>query len=250
MPLAIYLYVASIQEPRLTYSVRPVRSVIAQAGSYSDLTVQYKGQRIDSSVTAASIALWNDGKKPVLWADLLSPLEFHLPPGHRILGAKILRTTRSVIGFELDQSQIASGILGVRFKVLEFDDGALIQIIYEGDQFVRIDGEGTVIGQSSIMAGAVGSRRQPTRETADEEYRGLKRGSIFMTWVAVGCTFIFAAMLGLRYLELRLLAKKGSPLKREWRQFQFQLVGFVVMIVFTWYDVYSERIPTTPFDFG
>jgi hypothetical protein len=249
-PLAIYLYVASIQEPGLTYSVRPVRSVIAQAGAYSDLTVQYKSQPIASSVTAASIALWNDGKKPALSTDLLSPVQFHLPPGHRILEAKILRTTRNVLGFELDQTHIASGVLGIRFKVLEHDDGALIQVIYEGDQFVRIDGEGSAIGQPSLIAGAVGSRREPTHETPDEEYRGLKRGSILMTWVAIFCTFIFTAMLGLRYLELRILTMKGESPKNGWRSWTIQLGISLAVIISFWYNVYSERIPTTPFDFG
>src|SRR5258707_8157288 len=101
IPLTIYLFWAGQEEPDVRYYVHPVRSVLAQPGTFSDLTVLYKGQPTAGPVTTASVILWNNGKRPVRQSDILSPITIRLAPGHRILAAALGKTTRAVIGLTL-----------------------------------------------------------------------------------------------------------------------------------------------------
>jgi hypothetical protein len=150
VPWAIISTITGIQAPGVTYFVNPARNKVAQAGTSSDLTILYKGQPISGSVTAASIALWNEGKKPVFKSDVLTPIQFRLPAQHKILEAKIVKSTRDVVDLHIDLTKRTEGIVEVDFKILEQYDGGVLQIIYEGDTQTPIMGYGTIVGQPSI----------------------------------------------------------------------------------------------------
>ena len=89
-------------------------------------------------------------EKPILQGEVLKPLQFQLPPNHRILQAKIFKQTRAVIDLTLDQSRSDDGILDVSFKVLEHNDGCIIQLICQGDSETTISADGIILGQGSV----------------------------------------------------------------------------------------------------
>jgi hypothetical protein len=148
--LSIYFYFAGQQNPDLSYSIEAVRTVLVQGGRPSDLSVLYKNAPIEGSVTSVSIELWNNGKKAVTAADVLAPLEISLVEGHRILEAKIVAMSREITGLQLVEEALTKGTVGVRFKILEHNDAALIQLIYQGDAAVPIALRGIVVGQPEL----------------------------------------------------------------------------------------------------
>jgi hypothetical protein len=151
IPLAVYLYVIGIEQPALTYYVEPYRTELAESMSGSDITVLYKGQPTSGFVSIARVGVWNAGKKPIRQSDILSPISFALPKGHRIFETEVLRRSRDVVGLKLDQSKIADGIVGVKFAVMEHNDWGILQVVYEGHQYLEFNASGAIVGQQNIL---------------------------------------------------------------------------------------------------
>src|ERR1700723_81082 len=150
IPLAFYFYFASIEKPDLTYYIRPDRSPLVAAGDTPDLAIIYKGHEVSKNVSAAQITIWNAGKKPIQHDEILAPFVISTEANHPILAAKVISVTRPVIGFHLDDSAVGSDRLGIDWRVLEFNDGVLVQVIYEGDTSVPIHVNGSYLGQRTI----------------------------------------------------------------------------------------------------
>lgn len=144
--LSVIFYIGSIAKPDLTYFVHPVKGIALQSNQATDLTVYYKNREIKGDLTVAQIAIWNHGKKPIKHSDILETIKIVTSSQFPILEAKIRKTTRSVTGISLDTTKSDLGVIGIDWRVLEQDDGAIIQIIYEGSQDVNISVLGVVEG--------------------------------------------------------------------------------------------------------
>lgn len=149
IPLAIYLYLAARAVPELSYYVSPTRTAIVSAAEASGLTVQYEGQQIRGDLSSVLVTIWNAGGKPILHSDILSPIVLRLGGEHPILDAKEVNEVRALIGFKIDSAQKASGILRVDWNILEHNDGARIQVIYQGNAHVPVFVRGAIIGQQA-----------------------------------------------------------------------------------------------------
>jgi hypothetical protein len=133
IPLAVYLTFASQHEPRLTYIVHPLRAPVVQTGKMSNLKVLINGATIQSDVTAAQIAVWNSGRAPIKSEDILTPILIQTENNAPILEVTVLKVTRApVTNISLDRTRLPSGIVGVRWRILEQDDGCVLQILLYG----------------------------------------------------------------------------------------------------------------------
>lgn len=149
--LAIYFYWAGIKEPKLIFLIHPVRTPIVQAGRLSELSVSLRGKPINNDLTAAQFVIWNSGKAPVRHDDILKPIVLMTVSNCPIYEATIRNVSRDVVGFQLITNGMASGYLGLDWKILEHNDGASIQILYGGDQKMNfLEAGGVVIGQSHV----------------------------------------------------------------------------------------------------
>lgn len=160
--------------PELTYLVATTRARIVVAGQVSALHVFYgQGESIrtiTTDVTAAQVALWNNGRQAVESSDVLDPLRFVTEPSVRILEVRWARRARKVCRLDIDdplatpttddgpmyflsgQSPAARGELPIRFRILEPQDGGVLQIIYAGPSEVSIRLAGTFKGQPEVRA--------------------------------------------------------------------------------------------------
>jgi hypothetical protein len=153
--------------PELTYKVADTRARIVVAGQASALRVFHGETAITTDVTAAQIALWNNGQRAVESGDLLLPLELATTPSVRILEARWRYVTRKVCELALDQSLAAEGELPIRFRILEPQDGGVLEIIYAGSPDVGIGLSGEVKVQGKVRASwspkGVSTSQRPTR---------------------------------------------------------------------------------------
>ena len=103
-------------------------------------------------MTAAQIAIWNNGKESVRGNNLLSPFVIEMGLSSSIIEADIQKVSRDVIGLELDKSKIDEGQLGVDWTILEQHDGAVLQLIYFGGPLRRITASAIVEKQDKIRS--------------------------------------------------------------------------------------------------
>lgn len=136
--------------PNLTAQVHSIRTLLVSKEGSQDLKIYASDKLIKESVTAAQIAFWNAGRAPVKSDDVLQAITLTTIPPSPILSAKVLRSTRDIIGLTIDDTKAGEGILTIRFRILENQDGALIQVTYIGDEKVAFIGGGAVVGQQSF----------------------------------------------------------------------------------------------------
>ena len=198
--LAIYFYAVSRTSRDLVYFVHPVKTAVVQANQTSKISVQLEGEPVTEEVSAAQIAIWNNGKESIREENLLTSGLLFVETGedNPIIEAKVLKVTRDkVVNLILDQSKIGVGQLGVKWAILEQHDGAILQLIYLGDNETQITASATVEQQGEIRALEYGG----TIRTPGEQYR--RRGKT-------------AKLAGYLYGVLSLIAGAfGASLLRE-----------------------------------
>lgn len=146
----IYTYVVPIGVHDLTYSVSPVKAVAVKSGQVTDLEVSYKGTAISTDITVVQLAVWNKGRLPIRAENILRGIQITTSPTSQILDASIRKQSRDVIDFQVDSSHFTEGYIPLSWKILERNDGAVIQIIYAGTVDTDIKVTGVVEGQTKI----------------------------------------------------------------------------------------------------
>src|ERR1700674_26097 len=199
--LAFYFYFASRETPDLTYFVSPNRTSIVATGDTPGIAITYKGRELSKNVSAAQIVLWNAGKKPIRHDDVLTPYVITVQGGHPIVTAKIVAVTNPVIEFRLNETNSQAGQLGIDWRVLERNDGAIVQVIYEGDTSVPIELNGVSIGQR-----AIGKRTQIDSFKTNKERSTWDKVEVYIT-PTLNAAFILFILLG-AYIDVAGFRKK------------------------------------------
>ena len=148
--LAIIFYLNSQAERELTCFIHPSRTQIVKAGQISELSIKYLDKEIKTDVTILQLAIVNRGKMAIHKWDILNPLEIILDNKTPILDAKLIRISSKETELKLIDSLKYQGILSFNWKILERDEGGLIQIIYSGNPNVNIFNKGKIEGQKKI----------------------------------------------------------------------------------------------------
>ena len=182
--LAVHVYVASRETRELVYLVNPAKSIIVASGQSSVLSVRVAdtGQKIAGDVTAAQVAFWNEGHQSIRPQNMLRPLVMKVGDGATVLEARIVKTSRDVIGLALDTTRAADGIIVVTWEILEHNDGGIIQLVFSGDASTPIAATGIIEGQGVIGACAV-----PERITKDATASRGWTNMIFLAFLLGTC---------------------------------------------------------------
>jgi hypothetical protein len=158
---SIVFFLLSQQKPLLTYSVSPIRGRIVQSGTLSDLKVLYKETEVQGDISIVYVVFQNQGSTPIEKADILTPILIKLDGNPRILAAIIQKNekTRSLTEASLDLSQGNSGQVGVAWRILERNDGFVVQITSVGSFKTELE----VTGPS--RANTCPKKKQSRRDT-------------------------------------------------------------------------------------
>lgn len=154
--LSIYFYLAAHERRDLTYFVYPVKAAVIRAGQFPKLQVSMDQKPVNGDVTAAQVAFWNAGDRPIRQDEVLRPFSVQTKNGARILEARLRKVNRDVAGIALETGQAENGLILIRWKILERNDGGIIQLIYEGDDNVPILADGIIEGQANLSLLDVG----------------------------------------------------------------------------------------------
>ncbi|KNY24858.1 hypothetical protein [Pseudobacteroides cellulosolvens] len=150
--LAFYFYYSSISNRELSYAVYPLKVSALKSGQVSDLRVSYKGKNIDGDISIAQIEIWNKGKLSIRPGDILENLKISTVPTVPILEASIRKKSRDIIDLKLDDRYYDKGYVPFNFKIMEKNDGAVIQLIYVGKDDVEFKVQGIIEGQPTLKS--------------------------------------------------------------------------------------------------
>lgn len=184
IPLAIYFYFQAKEYPQLTSYVSPTKAVVVKAGQASRLTASYDNKVIDTDITAAQVALWNGGSKPIKSTDILKPIVIRTDNNIPILEATIRKTSREVTQLAINTEELQKGLMYVSWNILEHNDGGVVQLIYAGNPDVKIYTDGVIEGQPQIVQQAGGATTQGDRFTA---YFSFGMGTLSLAFYVIGC---------------------------------------------------------------
>lgn len=154
LALAIWFYTLSVRTPDLTALVHSVRTTVVKTGQASQLSVSFGDRVVDSDVTSVQIQLWNRGKLPIRPSAILKPVELVMPHT-QILEATVKAQTRDIVNFQIDTTALREGRVPVKWDILEQNDGAVIQLIYAGNDTQPVDVQGIIEGQPSVSHATV-----------------------------------------------------------------------------------------------
>jgi hypothetical protein len=184
----------------LSYCIAPIRTPIVQISKPSDVSISYKGVPVTGNVTAALVAIWNDGREPIRREEFLTPITLRLPDNVRILELSALKVSRSIVGFSMVHSNAPASSATLDWKILEHNDGVLLQIVYSGNTDTRISLDGTIVGQNAIHFQSVLPNKSAPRtvmlaviflgvwlfcvRTILRVFRVLKASKLVLRWIA------------------------------------------------------------------
>jgi len=145
-----YFGIATLRSRDLSLTVDPTRTTIVKAGQSSDLHVLYKGQSVATDVTGLQVAIWNAGRESIRSEHILSSIILETSPKIPILEVRLRHISRPVCAIALDESQLADGKVGLTWRILEHNDGAIIQFIVAGGSNTTMVGQGSMEGDSTV----------------------------------------------------------------------------------------------------
>ncbi len=220
--LAVSFHISTQMERELVYAVNPVRTAVVTTGQATELTVLHRGGPLgDVDVTAAQIAIWNAGEQSIRQEDILQDIVIFTVPSVPILEASIRERSRDVTGFRLvtTPESLASGIVLVSWRILEEDDGASVQLIYQGAQEVEVCVRGVIEGVRDVKEAKLGVKIK----TPEEQIRGQQ--STRLAYIVMAAFFGAATILNI-------VAAFRRP--RRWRDLPILFVTLVMFGVIVW----------------
>ncbi|MGC9970099.1 MAG: hypothetical protein ABSE56_05880 [Bryobacteraceae bacterium] len=186
VPLGVYFYSGSQRTRQLAFAVNPVQTIVVSAGRTSAIRVLSENMEIKSDVIAEQLVIWNSGTESIRPEHVLDPITISTRPRAPILEVTIPRRTRDLTGFTVDDSERSSGRVGLKWKILEKNDGAMVQVIHAGPPTTELLVGGAVEGQRAI------DRVVLTRSR--ETPRVVSRRSEIVVMVLFGVTFAVALL--------------------------------------------------------
>jgi len=221
-----YFYQRSLRAPLLTYMVNPATTTINRQDFEQDFGFTYQGKPLAADrVTAVQVAIWNSGTDSIRAENVLSPVTLKMTGGERIISAKVRKVSRGVCLFDKDDNpeQLERGVCPVKWKILEPNDGAIIQLIYLGDSIHVPTIEGTIEGQSRIRI-------------VPSEKNGLKWSETVPIIVVSIVPFLVALKIGAKF-------RKRKPIQGLIFTVGYSISTGVAIVLLLW----LHHTPTIPF---
>jgi hypothetical protein len=181
----------------LTFGVLPLKTELQRPDYDKELGFVYQGKLVDSaSITAVQVAIWNAGTKSIRETDVLEPFHLVMPDAAAILSVRVKKMSRPICGFEFvnNQTDYVSGKCLLKWRILEPDDGVVLQVIYAGSARHDPTLEGVVEGQKTgivVEHYDIGQDKQ----TVTSQISSYRVGGIFLIVIVVALLMAFAKSL-------------------------------------------------------
>jgi hypothetical protein len=236
---AVYTHFSTERFRKLTYYVNPARTVVIKSGETTSLRVLHRGQDIKGDVTAAQIWVWNEGNEPIRKEDILDEIRIVTSPQAPILEASVRRVTRDVLHFGLDDSRRAYGIIPLSWKILERNDGGVVQLIYAGPTTVEISVVGTIVGQSHISAiRFTGKITSPSEQIAQSSEEPRQTLSFLLTVIEL----VLVVMV---VFDIVSTVRRSEPI--PWNRVRSRVLWMILWLTVWFLGVRFLSAPSPPF---
>jgi hypothetical protein len=225
--ISLFLYLNSRAERELVYAINPVRTAVVTAGQASELAVFYEGEPLGSvDVTAAQVAIWNEGKQSIREENILEDVVICADPPVPILEASIGQYSREVTKFTLvgTPESLASGRVPVSWYILENKDGASVQLIYVGTEEVDFYVEGVIEGLRGIKDVELRVATQTPQERISKQQE--------IRWVILGLACIIGVAM---MFNIYLVFRSGTWRRRDFIETAIYL-GFTVFCILGYFS--------------
>jgi hypothetical protein len=144
-----YTWYGSVRERDLTVYYSPTRTPIVQQGELQNFTVNFAGKQITGDLSSVEIQLWNAGKESIRRQNILKPVTISTQSNQPIYQVSF-QTSRDIVGLKTIPADLSAGSVALEWDIMEHNDGAKIQIIYNGNVALPILVDGIVEGQRKI----------------------------------------------------------------------------------------------------
>lgn len=153
--LGIYFYFQSVEKREPILVADPVRTEIVSSERTSEAPIRVlrsDSTEVEGDVTSVRYYFWNNGRKAIKPKHVLEPVQITIEnESARIMDFKLIEVSRDVTGIDVSRSENnPDRSLIFSFEILEQDDGASIQIIYEGSPKASFLTSGIVEGAGEI----------------------------------------------------------------------------------------------------
>lgn len=217
-----YLEVKSKRE--LNYYCHPVKATVVKSGQTSALEVICKNEKIESDVTAAQVAIWNNGKKSIKRDDILETITLYTEPKTPIIEAVVRKQTREVIDLSIDRSSIKEGFIPINWHILEHNDGGIIQIIFAGSPDVEILAKGIIEGQKSIKQIKYSRKVKSPTEQIKSEFLETRLSAFVFLFLAI---ILIVSFFFLKRFNKKRIAKYKKKMTEEEFE-EYKIIGFLI----------------------
>jgi hypothetical protein len=184
VPLAFYFYFESRSVRDLVVAEQPVRSVFVSHETPEGIEVRINGQQVlGKDLFSIQMVIWNAGNESIRRENVLEPITIRTPQTAEVIRAKVVRSSRPLAEVE---AKIAADAHSVRldWRILESQDGAVVEVLVVGDPKVRLDIAGTVEG--------CGAPRIVSPDKAFGKSPHAESSRSFAAWAAAAGTLIAA----------------------------------------------------------
>lgn len=149
------VYAVSAPQTRIVSKIVGPPAMASAQSLLAGLDVTYDGEDLgNTDVTVVQVAIWNRGKEAITKDMVLFGVSISTP-GTRILQASVQRYSRDprITGFKIASTadSLQAGQLSVDWRILEKNDGGVIQLICAGAPQVDVNMQGAIEGQHTIQ---------------------------------------------------------------------------------------------------
>jgi hypothetical protein len=152
--IGIRLSCASQEKRDLAYAVNPIHPIVVSSQQCGDIEVSYRGEKLGCvDISVAQVVVLNTGNQSIEQTDFLkNGVYIQATPNVKVLDASVIKVSRNRVEFDLvyPQDLWESGHVPINWRILEPNDGAMIQLIYLGLPDVEFDVIGEIKEISTI----------------------------------------------------------------------------------------------------
>lgn len=195
--LAVYAIYDAKNEPDLQIVFDPATATKIVTELTPDIEVRYKGTLVPGEVSSQVIRFWNAGKRPIESQDVLTQLQIKAAEGVTILDVRIKQQSRDVVA--VAPTVVDKSTVRLTWRILENDDGAAIQLIYQGSSDAKFTIKGAVRGQKAISVNYL-SRTKP--EPSELQMMLHKMAQGWSPWARLAAALVSAVVVLIATLAL------------------------------------------------
>ena len=230
-----YFYGLTARERNLTYYINPNVTTIVKPKTLADLAVSYHGFPITNGLYSVQIAIWNKGNEPIEDMDILRPISIIAPKGVQVIQLSIVKVSRDVTSFHFIDGSPPDRI-ETSWRILEQNDGAVIQLFYTGESEAEFIVDGVIKEQHNLS--------KFTTESAGLNKRFIKRLTI-----CICCLLALPAYWALFLFLTRHYASYYLSLKQVRYRMVVITLLLIVLDIFCCYQLFHTSLRNAPFGF-